>query len=92
MSSDLRAKLERFFSFSPADGVASKRGITYDFALGSALGATWLGCIAPYVGFAVITAALTGETLKGVIVMGTYSLGMGLTVYLITMSKDLAGG
>ncbi|WP_335755189.1 cytochrome c biogenesis protein CcdA [Thermococcus gorgonarius] len=89
VSADLRARLERLLSFSPAEGIVSKKGIAYDFALGSALGATWLGCIAPYVGFAVITAALTGETLKGVVVMGTYGLGMGLTVYLITMSKDL---
>ncbi|WP_048147780.1 cytochrome c biogenesis protein CcdA [Palaeococcus ferrophilus] len=85
----MRAKMEWFLSFSPSDRVVSKNGLAYDFALGSALGATWLGCIAPYVGFAVITAALTGEALKGVIVMGTYGLGMGLTVYLITMSKDL---
>lgn len=89
LSNDLRARLERFLSFSPTDRVASKRGLAYDFALGSALGVTWLGCIAPYVGFAVITAALTGETLKGVVVMGTYGLGMGLTVYLLTASKDL---
>ncbi|ASJ07297.1 cytochrome C biogenesis protein [Thermococcus pacificus] len=89
VSADLRARLERLLSFSPAEGIVSKKGIAYDFALGSALGATWLGCIAPYVGFAVITAALTGEILKGVVVMGTYGLGMGLTVYLITMSKDL---
>ena len=89
LSSNVRTRLERFLSFSPTDRVASKRGLAYDFALGSALGVTWLGCIAPYVGFAVITAALTGETLKGVIVMGTYGLGMGLTVYLLTASKDL---
>lgn len=89
LSSNVRTRLERFLSFSPTDRVASKRGLAYDFALGSALGVTWLGCIAPYVGFAVITAALTGETLKGVVVMGTYGLGMGLTVYLLTASKDL---
>ncbi|WP_040681475.1 cytochrome c biogenesis protein CcdA [Thermococcus zilligii] len=91
VSGDLRARLERLLSFSPAEGVASRKGIAYDFALGSALGATWLGCIAPYVGFAIITAALTGETLRGMVVMGTYGLGMGLTVYLITMSRDLGG-
>ncbi|NJE41930.1 cytochrome c biogenesis protein CcdA [Thermococcus sp. GR6] len=89
LSESVSAKLEGFLSFSASDKVASKRGKLYDFALGSALGATWLGCIAPYVGFAVITAALSGDTLKGIIVMGTYGLGMGLTVYLITTSKDL---
>ncbi|WP_148883625.1 cytochrome c biogenesis protein [Thermococcus aciditolerans] len=89
MSERFSARLERFLSFSPADRVAGKKGVAYDFALGSALGATWLGCIAPYVGFAVITAALSGDTLSGVIVMGTYGLGMGLTVYLLTASKDL---
>ena len=83
------ARMERLLSFSPTDRVVSKRGLAYDFALGSALGATWLGCIAPYVGFAVITAALSGDTLSGIIVMGTYGLGMGLTVYLLTASKDL---
>ncbi|WP_297459623.1 cytochrome c biogenesis protein CcdA [Thermococcus sp.] len=83
------AKLERFLSFSPTDRVAFRGGIAYDFLLGSALGATWLGCIAPYVGFAVITAALSGDVVSGMIVMGTYGLGMGLTVYLLMSSKDL---
>ena len=82
-------RLERLLSFPPTDKVASKRGLAYDFALGSALGATWLGCIAPYVGFAVITAALSGDATSGMIVMGTYGLGMGLTVYLLMSSKDL---
>ena len=89
VSERVSAGLERLLSFSPADRVSGKKGVAYDFALGSALGATWLGCIAPYVGFAVITAALSGDTLSGVIVMGTYGLGMGLTVYLLTASKDL---
>ncbi|NJE61157.1 cytochrome c biogenesis protein [Thermococcus sp. 21S7] len=89
VSERVSTRMERLLSFSATDRVASKRGIAYDFALGSALGATWLGCIAPYVGFAVITAALSGDTLSGVIVMGTYGLGMGLTVYLLTASKDL---
>ncbi|WP_297070148.1 cytochrome c biogenesis CcdA family protein, partial [Thermococcus sp.] len=88
VSERVSARLERLLSFSPAERVSSKRGLAYDFALGSALGATWLGCIAPYVGFAVITAALSGDALKGVIVMGTYGLGMGLTVYLLTASKE----
>ena len=30
-----------------------------------------------------------GETPKGVVVMGIYGLGMGLTVCLLTASKDL---
>nr|WP_206204280.1 cytochrome c biogenesis protein CcdA [Thermococcus sp. 18S1] len=89
VSERVSTRMERLLSFSATDRVASKRGIAYDFALGSALGATWLGCIAPYVGFAVITAALSGDTLSGVIVMGTYGLGMGFTVYLLTASKDL---
>ncbi len=89
VSERVSARMERLLSFSATDRVASKRGLAYDFALGSALGATWLGCIAPYVGFAVITAALSGDTLSGVIVMGTYGLGMGLTVYLLMASKDL---
>lgn len=91
VSERVSERMERFLSFSPADGVARKRGLVYDFFLGSALGATWLGCIAPYVGFAVITAALSRNTLSGVIVMGTYGLGMGLTVYLLTESKELGG-
>lgn len=90
ISETVRVRLERLLSFSPSDRVSKKSGLAYDFALGSALGATWLGCIAPYVGFAVITAALSGDTLSGVVVMGTYGLGMGLTVYLLTSSKDLA--
>ncbi|WP_457751668.1 urease accessory protein UreH domain-containing protein [Thermococcus sp.] len=89
VSERVSTRMERLLSFSATDRVASKRGLAYDFALGSALGATWLGCIAPYVGFAVITAALSGDTLSGVIVMGTYGLGMGITVYLLTASKDL---
>nr|WP_240921918.1 cytochrome c biogenesis protein CcdA [Thermococcus sp. ES12] len=91
VSERFSSKLERYLSFSPADKMAGRKGLAYDFALGSALGATWLGCIAPYVGFAVITAALSGDTLSGVVVMGTYGLGMGLTVYLLTASKDLGG-
>ncbi|AAL80829.1 cytochrome C biogenesis protein [Pyrococcus furiosus DSM 3638] len=90
ISEDVRTGLERILSFSLSDRVLKKSGLIYDFALGSALGATWLGCIAPYVGFAVLTAALSGDILSGVVVMGTYGLGMGLTVYLLTSSKDLA--
>ncbi len=89
ISQRVSTKIERILSFSVTNRVTSKRGIIYDFALGSALGGTWLGCIAPYVGFAVITAALSGNTLSGIIVMGTYGLGMGLTIYLLTASKDL---
>ncbi|AMQ17842.1 cytochrome c biogenesis protein CcdA [Thermococcus peptonophilus] len=90
VSDRVRTRMERVLSFSPSDRVSKNSGLAYDFALGSALGATWLGCIAPYVGFAVLTAALSGDTLSGVVVMGTYGLGMGLTVYLLTSSKDLA--
>lgn len=90
ISEDFRTRLEHFLSSSLSDRISKKNGLVYDFALGSALGATWLGCIAPYVGFAVITAALSGDTLSGIIVMGTYGLGMGLTIYLLTSSKDLA--
>ncbi|AGT34295.1 hypothetical protein OCC_14065 [Thermococcus litoralis DSM 5473] len=75
---------------SPSERISSKNGYFYDFLLGSALGATWIGCIAPYVGFAVITAALSGSVLKGIMVMGIYGLGMGLTIYLILSSKDFA--
>lgn len=89
ISGNINQKLLRFMP-SPADRISSKNGYVYDFLLGSALGATWIGCIAPYVGFAVITAALSGSVLKGIVVMGIYGLGMGLTIYLILSSKDLA--
>lgn len=83
-------KVATFLSFFPSNNLPAKNGYLYDFLLGSALGTTWIGCMAPYVGFAVITAALSGSTLKGIVVMGTYGLGMGLTIYLILSSKDLA--
>ncbi|MPW38375.1 cytochrome c biogenesis protein [Thermococcus sp. 101 C5] len=89
ISDGINQKLLRFMP-SPADRISSKNGYVYDFLLGSALGATWIGCIAPYVGFAVITAALSGSVLKGIVVMSIYGLGMGLTLYLILSSKDLA--
>ncbi len=58
VSDRVRTRMERVLSFSPpSDRVSKNSGLAYDFALGSALGATWLGCIAPYVGFAVLTAA-----------------------------------
>ncbi len=66
------------------------KGRFADFLFGASLGATWIGCIAPYVGFAILTATLTGNFTKGVIVMFIYALGMGLTFYLILSSKDLA--
>lgn len=89
ISNTVNQKLLKFIP-SPSERISSKNGYFYDFLLGSALGATWIGCIAPYVGFAVITAALSGSTLKGIVVMGIYGLGMGLTIYLILSSKDLA--
>ncbi len=89
ISNTVNQKLLKFIP-SPSERISSKNGYVYDFLLGSALGATWIGCIAPYVGFAVITAALSGSTLKGIVVMGIYGLGMGLTIYLILSSKDLA--
>ncbi|MBC7094195.1 MULTISPECIES: cytochrome c biogenesis protein CcdA [Thermococcus] len=83
---------QKFTSFipHPSERVYSKNGHIYDFLLGSALGVTWIGCIAPYVGFAVITAALSGSILKGIIIMSVYGLGIGLTIYLLLSSKDLA--
>ncbi|ALV63537.1 cytochrome C-type biogenesis protein (ccdA), conjectural [Thermococcus sp. 2319x1] len=89
ISGNINQKLFKFIP-SPSERISSKNGYVYDFLLGSALGATWIGCIAPYVGFAVITAALSGSVLKGIIVMGIYGLGMGLTIYLILSSKDFA--
>lgn len=89
ISNTINQKLLKFIP-SPSERISSKNGYVYDFLLGSALGATWIGCIAPYVGFAVITAALSGSVLKGIMVMGIYGLGMGLTIYLILSSKDFA--
>lgn len=89
ISGNINQRLTRFVSL-PSSKLPSGNGYVSDFLLGSALGTTWIGCIAPYVGFAVITAALSGSTLKGIVVMGTYGLGMGLTIYLILSSKDLA--
>ncbi len=89
ISNTVNQKLLKFIP-SPSERISSKNGYVYDFLLGSALGATWIGCIAPYVGFAVITAALSGSVLEGIVVMSIYGLGMGLTLYLILSSKDLA--
>ncbi|WP_338010725.1 urease accessory protein UreH domain-containing protein [Thermococcus litoralis] len=89
ISNTVNQKVVKFIP-SPSERISSKNGYFYDFLLGSALGATWIGCIAPYVGFAVITAALSGSVLKGIMVMGIYGLGMGLTIYLILSSKDFA--
>lgn len=82
-------KVMRALSFSPSK-LSSSSSYISDFLLGSALGTTWIGCIAPYLGFAIITATLSGSVVKGVIVMGVYGVGMGLTIYLIMSSKDLA--
>ncbi len=94
VSERVSERIERFLSFSPpADGgVARKRGgLVYDFFLGSALGGQRGSAVSRPTCFAVITAALSRNTLSGVIVMGTYGLGMGLTVYLLTESKELGG-
>lgn len=56
----------------------------------SSIGATWIGCIAPYAGFAILTATFSGNFTKGVSVMFIYALGIGLTLCLILSSKDLA--
>lgn len=41
-------------------------------------------------GFAISTAALSGDFIRGFVVMFVYSLGLGLTLYLILSSKELA--
>ncbi|KPU62738.1 cytochrome C biogenesis protein [Thermococcus sp. EP1] len=89
ISTTFNQKVMRALSFSPSK-LSSSSGYISDFLLGSALGTTWIGCIAPYLGFAIITATLSGSVVKGVIVMGVYGVGMGLTIYLIMSSKDLA--
>lgn len=41
-------------------------------------------------GFAILTAALSGDFIRSFVVMFVYSLGLGLTLYLILSSKELA--
>ncbi|USH00175.1 cytochrome c biogenesis protein [Thermococcus argininiproducens] len=89
ISTTFNQKVMRTLSLSPSK-LSSSSGYISDVLLGSALGTTWIGCIAPYLGFAIITATLSGSVVKGVIVMGVYGVGMGLTIYLIMGSKDLA--
>ncbi|AIF69959.1 hypothetical protein PAP_07850 [Palaeococcus pacificus DY20341] len=84
----LRARLA--FLQSLGENFAKKQGKFGDFLLGMALGTTWIGCIAPYVGFALLTAALSKGFVNGFVVMLVYSLGFGLTLYLLLSSKDLA--
>ncbi len=75
---------------SSANRITKRQGKLADFLFGTALGVTWIGCIAPYVGFAILTAALSGDFIRGFVVMFVYSLGLGLTLYLILSSKELA--
>lgn len=79
-------QLERRFviAMSGLQTKASKaaRGAS-DVALGLSLGAVWTPCIAPFMGFAVVSALVSGNFLDGFAIMLAYAAGLAATIYAV---------
>lgn len=54
-----------------------------DLALGLSLGAVWTPCIAPFMGFAAVSALISGSFLEGFSVMLAYAAGLAAAVYAV---------
>nr|KJR73830.1 MAG: cytochrome C biogenesis protein [Thermoproteus sp. AZ2] len=54
-----------------------------DVALGLSLGAVWTPCIAPFMGFAAVSALISGNFLDGFAIMLAYAAGLAATIYAV---------
>lgn len=69
------------FSNRPAGYVGS-------FLIGTAFAAAWTPCVGPILGAILFYASMTDSTQTGVVLLASYSAGLGLPLMLATLSVD----
>ncbi|MDP8261710.1 MAG: cytochrome c biogenesis protein CcdA [Candidatus Ancaeobacter aquaticus] len=67
---------------------SKKWGYLGSFIVGLAFGAGWTPCVGPILGSILVMAGTTGEMYKGVILLGFYSLGIGLPFIFATLAVN----
>jgi cytochrome c-type biogenesis protein len=71
-------------------------GVTAPFALGVVAGTAFTPCVGPFLGAVLTLGALEGASLRGGVLLGAYSLGLGVpfvaAAYAVTVSPPLARG
>jgi cytochrome c biogenesis protein CcdA len=85
----IQTYIERVWKFQPSQ--SQNKGFLGGFGTGVGLGVVWTPCVGPIVASVATLAALDGLTLSSVLLVFTYALGSGLTLYAIaTGGKKLA--
>ena len=69
-------------------------GVTAPFALGVVAGTAFTPCVGPFLGAVLTLGALEGASLRGGVLLGAYSLGLGVpfvaAAYAVSASPPLA--
>ena len=69
-------------------------GVTAPFALGLVAGTAFTPCVGPFLGAVLTLGALEGASLRGGVLLGAYSLGLGVpfvaAAYAVTVSPGLS--
>jgi cytochrome c-type biogenesis protein len=74
--------------------LAGAAGVTAPFALGVVAGTAFTPCVGPFLGAVLTLGALEGASLRGGVLLASYSLGLGVpfvaAAYAVTVSPPLA--
>lgn len=57
------------------------------FILGIALGVIWVPCVGPFLSSILTMVGTSGEVLKGIILLGFYSIGLGIPMLIVGYSS-----
>ena len=66
-------------------GFAARRGTRAALPIGMLFGLGWTPCVGPYLGSALTLAAIGGTSLQGAVLLGLYSLGLGLPFVVVAL-------
>jgi cytochrome c-type biogenesis protein len=66
-------------------GLAARRGTRAALPIGMLFGLGWTPCVGPYLGSALTLAAIGGTAWQGAVLLGLYSLGLGLPFIVVAL-------
>jgi cytochrome c-type biogenesis protein len=76
--------LERTVRFD-ISGFAARRGTRAALPIGMLFGLGWTPCVGPYLGSALTLATISGTAVQGALLLGLYSLGLGLPFIVVAL-------